>query len=148
MKSQTENFLTQEEEQEIVAAIESAEKNTSGEIRVHIEKKVKPSADIFKTAQKKFASLKMYKTQEKNGVLFFIAVENKTFAIYGDKGIHEKVGDDFWQSTRDIMQEHFKQEQFAKGIIAAVLQAGEKLKIFFPYQSDDVNELPNEISKG
>lgn len=148
MKSQTENFLTQEEEQEIVAAIESAEKNTSGEIRVHIEKKLKPSADIFKAAQKKFASLKMYKTQEKNGVLFFIAVENKTFAIYGDKGIHEKVGDDFWQSTRDIMQEHFKQEQFAKGIIAAVLQAGEKLKIFFPYQSDDVNELPNEISKG
>lgn len=144
--SKVEDFLTQEEEQEIVEAIRVAEKNTSGEIRVHLEKKT--SIDAFERAMEVFHILKMDETKEHNGVLIYVAVKDKTFVIYGDKGINTKVADNFWDTTRDIMVSHFKQGNFKQGLIDGILKAGEELKKFFPYQDDDVNELSNEISKG
>ncbi|MEZ4878234.1 MAG: TPM domain-containing protein [Flavobacterium sp.] len=144
--SKVEDFLTQAEEQEIVAAIGLAEKNTSGEIRVHIEKKT--SIDAFDRAMEVFHLLKMDETELRNGVLIYVAVKDKTFVIYGDKGINEKVADDFWNSTRDVMVSHFKNGNFKQGLIDGIYKAGEELKRFFPYQEDDINELSNEISKG
>lgn len=144
--SKVEDFLTQEEEQEIVEAIRVAEKNTSGEIRVHLEKKA--SIDTFERAMEVFHLLEMDKTELHNGVLIYIAVKDKTFVIYGDKGINDKVANDFWNTTRDTMVSHFKEGNFKQGLIDGILKAGEELKKFFPHQEDDVNELSNEISKG
>jgi uncharacterized membrane protein len=144
--SKVEKFLTQEEEQEIVEAIRMAEKNTSGEIRVHIEKTT--SIDSYNRAMEVFHSLKMDETELKNGVLIYLAVKDKNFVICGDKGINEKVAADFWDCTKDIMLSHFKNGNFKQGLIDGVLRAGEQLKKHFPYQSDDINELSNEISKG
>ncbi|MEQ3661731.1 MAG: TPM domain-containing protein [Flavobacterium sp.] len=144
--SKTEDFLTKEEEQEIVQAIVTAEKNTSGEIRVHIEEtSEKPPLE---RAKEVFSTLEMYKTEARNGVLFYIGVANKGFAILGDEGINKVVETDFWDCTKDIVLEHFKNKEFKKGLVEGVLRAGEKLKHYFPYQSDDTNELSNEISKG
>lgn len=144
--SKTEDFLTKEEEQEIVQAIVTAEKNTSGEIRVHIEEtSEKPPLE---RAKEVFSSLEMYNTEAKNGVLFYIGVANKGFAILGDEGINNVVEADFWDCTKDLVLEHFKNKEFKKGLVEGVLRAGEKLKHYFPYQSDDTNELSNEISKG
>jgi uncharacterized membrane protein len=144
--SKVEDFLTQAEEQEIVAAIGMAEKNTSGEIRVHLEKTT--SIDAFDRAMEVFHLLKMDATQLHNGVLIYVAVKDKTFVIYGDQGINEKVAEDFWDTTRDVMVFHFKNGNFKDGLIEGILKAGEELKKFFPYQDDDINELSNEISKG
>ena len=144
--SKTEDFLTKEEEQEIVQAIVTAEKNTSGEIRVHIEEtSEKPPIE---RAKEVFSSLEMHNTEARNGVLFYIGVANKGFAILGDEGINNVVEADFWDCTKDIVLEHFKNKEFKKGLVEGVLRAGEKLKHYFPYQSDDTNELSNEISKG
>ncbi|WP_333600654.1 TPM domain-containing protein [Flavobacterium sp.] len=144
--SKVEEFLTAEEEQAIVAAIGQAEKNTSGEIRVHIEKET--SMAPLERAVEVFHQLQMENTQERNGVVIYVAVKSKQFAIYGDKGINEKVDNTFWDSTKDIMLGHFKNGNFKQGLIDGILQAGEQLKTHFPYQDDDTNELSNEISKG
>ncbi len=144
--SKVEDFLTKEEEQEIVDAICTAEKNTSGEIRVHIEKTT--SLDAYDRAMEVFHELRMDETQLQNGVLFYFAVEDKTFVICGDKGINDVVTNTFWDSTRDVMITHFKQGNFKQGIIDGILKAGEKLKEYFPWQEGDTNELSNEISKG
>lgn len=144
--SKVEDFLTQAEEQEIVEAIGVAEKNTSGEIRVHLEKTT--SIDAFDRAMEVFHLLKMDETELHNGVLIYVAVKDKTFVIYGDQGINEKVADDFWDTTRDVMVVHFKNGDFKQGLIDGIIKAGEELKKFFPYHEDDVNELSNEISKG
>ncbi|WP_457616368.1 TPM domain-containing protein [Lutibacter sp.] len=144
--AKVEEFLSPSEEQEVIKAIKTAEKNTSGEIRVHIEKNTeKPPME---RALEVFHSLEMDKTQLRNGVLFYIAVESKKFAILGDEGIDKKVPDNFWESTKDVIQNKFKQGNFKQGIIDGVLKAGEQLKTFFPYQADDTNELSDEISKG
>ena len=144
--SKTEDFLTKEEEQEIVQAIVTAEKNTSGEIRVHIEEtSEKPPIE---RAKEVFSSLEMYKTEAKNGVLFYVGVANKGFAIIGDEGINNVIESDFWDCTKDIVLENFKNKEFKKGLVEGILRAGEKLKHYFPYESDDSNELSNEISKG
>jgi uncharacterized membrane protein len=144
--SKTEDFLTKEEEQEIVQAIVTAEKNTSGEIRVHIEEtSEKPPIE---RAKEVFSSLEMHKTEARNGVLFYVGVANKGFAILGDEGINNVVESDFWDGTKNIVLENFKNKEFKKGLVEGVLRAGEKLKHYFPYQSDDTNELSNEISKG
>ncbi len=137
-------FFNKEEEQKIITAIQEAERNTSGEIRVHLEKKLEQ--DVVTEARQTFAKLEMHKTQARNGVLIFIAPNHHQFAIIGDEGIHQIVGDDFWQSERDIMQHHFRQGAFAEGICEAVSQVGEKLKAHFPFQSDDENELTDDIS--
>ena len=144
--SKVEDFLTQKEEQEIVEAIRVAEKNTSGEIRVHIEKKT--SIDAFDRAMAVFHSLQMDETLERNGVLIYLAIKDKTFVIYGDQGINDKVANDFWDTTRDVMVSHFKNGDFKQGLIDGIHKAGEELKRFFPHQEDDTNELSNEISRG
>ena len=144
--SKVEDFLTQQEEQEIVEAIRIAEKDTSGEIRVHLEKTTK--LDPFDRALEVFNELKMDETKLKNGVLIYLAVEDKTFVICGDQGINDIVAIDFWDSTKDIMVAHFKNENFKQGLIDGILKAGEELKKHFPWAEDDTNELSNEISKG
>lgn len=144
--SKIEDFLTKLEEQEIIESIGKAEKNTSGEIRVHIEKETSVAA--INRAMEVFRNLNMEDTLERNGVIIYVAVKSKQFAIYGDKGINEKVGADFWNSTKEAMQNHFKSGDFKQGLIDGILKAGEQLKTHFPYQDDDTNELSNEISKG
>jgi uncharacterized membrane protein len=144
--SKVEDFLTKAEEQEIVEAIGIAEKNTSGEIRVHIEKE--NTIAPLDRAMEVFRTLNMENTEERNGVIIYVAVKSHQFAIYGDKGINEKVGHDFWDCTKDVMANHFKNGNFKQGLIDGILRAGEQLKTHFPYQSDDTNELSNEISKG
>jgi uncharacterized membrane protein len=144
--SKVEDFLSKEEEQEIVEAIRIAEKNTSGEIRVHIEKTT--SMDAYDRALEVFHELKMDETELQNGVLIYLAVEDKTFVICGDKGINDVVGADFWDCTRDVMITQFKQNKFKQGLVDGILRAGEQLKKHFPWQEGDTNELSNEISKG
>jgi uncharacterized membrane protein len=144
--SKVEDFLSKEEEQEIVEAIQIAEKNTSGEIRVHIEKTT--SLDAYDRAMEVFHELKMDETELQNGVLIYLAVEDKTFVICGDKGINDVVGADFWNCTRDVMVAQFKQNKFKQGLVDGIIRAGEQLKKHFPWQEGDTNELSNEISKG
>ncbi len=144
--SKEEEFLTKEEEQEIVDAICNAEKNTSGEIRVHIENTT--SIDAYDRAIEVFHQLGMDKTELKNGVLLYLAVKNKTFVVCGDEGINDVVPEDFWDSTRDVMVTQFKQGNYKQGLINGILKAGEQLKNYFPHQGNDINELSNEISKG
>lgn len=146
MSSNVENFLTTHDEQEIVEAIRLAELNTSGEIRVHIEKTCKGSAT--KRALELFHHLKMDNTQLQNAVLIYLAIEDKCFVIYGDKGINDVVKSNFWDSTKNAMQVHFKQGNFKAGLIEGILKSGEQLKNYFPYLESDTNELTNEISKG
>ncbi len=144
--SRTEDFLSTEEEQDIIEAILEAEKNTSGEIRVHIEAHTEIAP--IDRAKEVFQALKMGNTKEENGVLIYVAVNDRKFAIYGDRGIDKAVPDDFWDSTRDAIQSQFKKNDFKQGIIDGILKAGKELQTHFPYQQGDVNELSDEISKG
>ena len=144
--SKVENFLTLEEEQAVVEAIRISEMETSGEIRVHIEKTTTIAA--FDRALEVFHLLKMDETQLKNGVLIYVAINDHVFAICGDKGINDLVPADFWESTKEIMAAHFKNGNFKQGLIDGVTKAGEQLKKYFPYHENDSNELSNEISKG
>jgi uncharacterized membrane protein len=139
-------FLTKEEEQEIISAIRIAEKNTSGEIRVHIESS--SQKDSYERALEVFYLLKMDNTKDANAVLLYVAVDDKNFVIYGDAGIHKLVPENFWNSTKDTIQEHFKKGNFKLGIEQGVLKAGEELQVHFPWTTDDTNELTNDISKG
>ena len=141
-----EDFLTSTQEQEIIEAIKKAEKNTSGEIRVHLEKATENPP--FDRALEVFYMLKMDQTELRNGVLFYIAIESKKFAIIGDEAINAKVPDDFWDVEKQVLLSHFSKGEFAQGLIETITRAGEKLKEFFPYQADDTNELSDEISKG
>lgn len=144
--SEVEKFLTTEEEQEIVEAIRLAEKETSGEIRVHIEKTT--SGDTFARALEVFHLLKMDNTKLQNGVLIYLAVDDHSFVICGDKGINDIVGHDFWDCTKDIMQAHFKKGDFKQGLIDGIRRAGSQLQKHFPWDDADSDELSNEISKG
>ena len=141
-----EDFLTAKEEEEIVEAIRIAESETSGEIRIHIEQKC--DNDVFERALDVFHILKMDNTIERNGVLLYVAVDNKAFVIYGDQGINNIVGSDFWNSTRDKIANHFKSSNFKQGIIDGIREAGKVLSEYFPWQHGDKNELDNTISKG
>lgn len=144
--AEVEDFLTKEQEQKLIQTIKVAEKNTSGEIRIHIEKTSdKPPVD---RALEVFHLLKMNETQLKNGVLLYVAIESKQFAIIGDEGIHNKVTSSFWDTTKEIVLSHFARKEFAKGLELGILEVGEKLKNYFPYQTNDTNELSDEISKG
>jgi len=144
--SKIEDFLTPSEEQEIIEAIRQAELKTSGEIRVHIEKTSK--GDATNRALEVFHFLKMDNTKLQNGVLIYVAIEDKTFVIYGDKGINDVVSKDFWDSTKDIMQSHFKSVNFKQGLIDGIIKSGEQLAKYFPWEHGDTDELSNEISKG
>ena len=144
--STTKSFLTSEEEAAVVEAIQQAEKNTSGEIRVHLEKST--TIAPMERAIAVFNELQMYKTKDANGVLIYIATEDKKFAICGDKGINDVVPEDFWESTKEIMRNDFKKGNYKQGLIDGILEAGNVLKKYFPYCADDNDELSNEISKG
>lgn len=139
-------FFSDEQKNEIVAAIISAEKGTSAEIRVHIDSMC--LGNPLNAAIKEFGRLEMTKTKDRNGVLIYIAYKSKKCAIVGDEGINNVVTPEFWDECYHLMVDNFRVGDFSKGIALAVGKAGDKLKEFFPYQSDDVNELPDDISFG
>ncbi len=141
-----ENFLSTEEEKQIVKAIQQAEKLTSGEIRVHIDRYTEK--DQLERAQEVFYLLHMNETQQKNGILFHVSIENKGFSVIGDEGINQKVPSGFWNEVKDLVIAHFKQKYFAEGLMKGIKMTGESLQHYFPYQKDNLNELPDEISKG
>ncbi len=154
--SKVEKFLNSEEEKEIIEAIRIAEKNTSGEIRIHLEEKSvsideneeEVEVDSFDRAEEVFEMLHMANTKHANGVLIYIAVKDRTLVIMGDKGINDVVPTDFWESTKDTIISHFKNGDMRKGLVEGILNAGQQLKKHFPYQKDDKNELPDTISVG
>lgn len=141
-----EKHFSKEEKALIVDAVQRAELNTSGEIVVHIENRCKE--DVLDRAAGVFDMLNMQKTELRNGVLIYLAVKDHKFAIIGDAGINEKTGNEFWTEVKDIMEQKFKVGEFATGLIEGIDLAGLKLKEYFPYQSDDKNELSDEISFG
>jgi uncharacterized membrane protein len=139
-------IFTEEQKKKIVEAIKQAEKNTSGEIRVHIEKKCKE--DVLDHAAFMFDELDMQKTELRNGVLIYLAVEDRKLAILGDAGINMKVPKGFWDETKDVMVNHFKNGDYALGLSEGIIKAGEQLKEHYPYEKDDANELSDDISFG
>jgi len=139
-------FFTEEQQDAIIKAIANAEHATSGEVRVHIDDGCKE--EVLDAATKVFHKLKMNKTHLRNGVLFYLAVADRKFAILGDKGINEKVPSDFWDNIKETMLSFFKQGQFTEGLCKGIEMAGEKLKSHFPLESNDKNELKDEISFG
>ena len=139
-------FFSKEEKEKIIQAIKDAEKETSGEIRLHLDLRCKGEA--LEHAVKMFEKLKMHETQLRNGTLIYLAIQDHKFAIFGDEGINEIVPDNFWEDVKEEMRGLFVKGQFADGISRGIYLVGEKLKEFFPYQDDDINELPNDISMG
>ncbi|MCY2685896.1 TPM domain-containing protein [Salinimicrobium sp. TH3] len=142
--SKIEEFLNEEQEAEVVAAIRKAESRTSGEIRVHIEKTSK--GNIWDRAMEVFHLLKMDNTKEDNGVLIYVAIDDRQFVIYGDKGINKVVPKDFWETTKDAIASSFKKGDFKQGLIDGILMAGKELQEHFPWSEGDKNELSNKIS--
>ena len=140
------NFFSKDQKERIIRQIKEAEKETSGEIRVHLESRCKD--DVLGRAMTIFKKLKMHETQLRNGTLIYLAIKDRKFAIYGDKGINEAVPDNFWQDVKEKMRQLFIEEKFTEGITTGIEQVGQKLKTFFPYQQDDINELPDDISTG
>ncbi len=140
-------IFNQEEQEKIVQAISLAENQTSGEIRLVVERTSKGS-DAYGEAKRYFEKLGMHKTTLRNGVLIYLATEDHQFAIIGDAGIHAKVGDDFWESTKEKMVSFFRNGDFMNGLIEGIHEAGTQLATFFPRRGDDVNELPNDIYFG
>lgn len=139
--------LTSADEQAIVAAIAAAERRTSGEIRVHLEKNTPPER-AYAEAVRWFEKLKMHQTQERNGILFFLSLETRSFAVIGDSGIHAKVGDAFWIEVREAALAHFRQGELGAGLVAAIHLCGEQLRTHFPFDANtDQNELTDEISR-
>jgi uncharacterized membrane protein len=138
------SFFSKEQQAQILAAVKEAEKETSGEIRVHIESSLK--GDVLDRAAWLFKKLEMHKTAARNGVLFYLAIKDRKFAILGDAGINSKVQKGFWDKISELLRENFKEGRFTEGLSQGIIMAGEQLKTHFPYKEDDVNELPDEIS--
>ncbi|TKC02793.1 TPM domain-containing protein [Pedobacter frigoris] len=136
-------LFTEQEQEQISHAIAEAEKATSGEIRIAIDKYCK--GDALERATSYFAKLDMDKTSRHNGVLIYLAHADHKFAIIGDSGINKVVPPDFWETTKVAMKAHFASGNLAQGVIAGIVLAGEKLAMYFPSQNDDINELPNDI---
>jgi uncharacterized membrane protein len=143
-KMRTREFLSKLEHDRIVAAIREAESKTSGEIRVYIQRG-KLSVDPLIVAQKKFQRLGMYKTRERNAVLIFVAPRAHKFAVVGDKVIHERCGEQFWQHVVEGMRGHFQNEKFSHAIVQGIEEIGKLLAAHFPRTSTPPNELPDEI---
>jgi uncharacterized membrane protein len=139
-------LFSEEQKQAIQKEIYNAELKSSGEIRVHIENKCK--TDVLTRAAVVFSDLKMHETAERNGVLIYVAVKDRFFAIIGDQGINQKVPANFWDNTKQAMLEQFKNKAFFEGIVLGIRMAGEQLVAYFPRSNDDTNELSNEISFG
>lgn len=138
------DFIPEEGQRKIVAAIVAAEKKTSGEIRIHIEPKSKKNA--YDRAVEVFNELKMYDTKLRNGVLVYVAYKSHVFAIIGDKGINDLVGADFWSHEKDTLASYLSQGNPVEGLCTVVEQIGNSLSTYFPWQEDDVNEQSDEIS--
>ena len=141
-----EDFLTADQQKTVVDAVRLAEKGTLGEIRIHIDGDCPSTA--LERAEEVFGKLGMHRTRLRNGVLIYLACNTKVFAIIGDKGINDVVQEHFWEDVIAMMGEEFRAGRFTEGLAQAVIMAGEKLQAFFPYQKDDVNEQPDEISFG
>jgi uncharacterized membrane protein len=143
-------FFSKGEQAHIVAAVAAAELQTSGEIRFHVERDVPagPPAlgDPYARARQVFGDLGMHATATRNGVLVYMAVRDRKFAVVGDEALHAKVGDGFWTDTIELMKTRFRADDFAGGVCAGIEHIGERLREHFPYRSDDVNELSDEIS--
>jgi uncharacterized membrane protein len=139
-------FFNESEKKRILAAIKEAETETSGEIRLHLESRCK--GDALHRAVAVFDKLKMHDTHLRNGTLIYLAVADRKFAIFGDKGINQVVPDNFWQDVKEEMRKYFAENKFVDGLVTGIGHVGLKLKEYFPYQEDDVNELPDDISTG
>ena len=142
MKAST--FFSKEQQAQILASVKEAELETSGEIRVHIETSLK--GDVLDRAAWLFKKMGMDKTAERNGVLFYLAVSDRKFAIIGDAGIDAKVPAGFWDEISELLKKNFKEGKFTEGLSEGIIIAGNQLKTHFPHRLDDVNELPDEIS--
>lgn len=141
-------FFPEEENRLIVKAIRQAEKATSGEVRVYVESRC-PWMDAIDRAAELFYRLKMDKTDQRNGTLVYVAMKDRQLAVFGDEGIHEKTGTEYWNKVVADMLDNFNREDYAKGIAESVIQIGEALKKYFPFEKDtDKNELPDEIVFG
>ena len=138
-------LLGTDDQKRIVAAIGAAEQRTSGEIKVHVEAKC-PGGDAMARAQALFARLGLTKTRERNGVIVYVATADKKFALFGDQGIHEEVGSQFWSDAAQRMTDSFKKGAFGDGIVGAIESIGARLAAKFPHRADDQNELSDEIS--
>ncbi len=137
-------FLSKKQGERVVAAIRVAENQTSAEIKVHIAKTCE--GDPMERAKELFIQLGLEKTAQRNGILIYVASEDRKSAILGDMGIDQKVGKNYWQETLNEMVEMFKRSENAEGLCFAIQSIGAQLKEHFPYQSDDVNELSDDIS--
>jgi uncharacterized membrane protein len=137
-------FFTKDQQTQILSAIKEAENASSGEIRVHIETSCK--GEVLDRAAWIFRKLGMQKTAERNGVLFYLAVNDRKFAIIGDAGIHAKVPEGFWDNVKELLQKNFREGKFTEGLSEGILLAGKQLKSHFPHSRDDVNELSDDIS--
>ena len=137
-------FFDAQEEARILDAIREAERATSGEIRVHVESRC--PGDPMEVARQRFVRLGMANTAQRNGVLFYLATADGRFAVFGDEGIHQQVGDPFWQGLRDRMAERFRADEFAPGLAEAIAAVGAHLAASFPLAAQDRNELPDAIS--
>lgn len=138
------HFFTNAQIKDISAAIAAAEAKTSGEVRVHIEKKC--DREAIQEAEMWFGKLGMHKTQDRNGVLIYLAVESHVFAIYGDKGIHEKVHQEFWNEISHNMEAKFREGLFTDGLVEVIHRTGEQLQKYFPLSANDKDELSNDVS--
>jgi len=137
-------LLTDKQEEQVIAAIREAENKTSGEIRVHIEEECK--GEPLERAARIFHELGMDQTEQQNGVLIYVASDNKKAAVYAGKGIHKQVEDGFWNDVLNQLLAHFKEEQYEQGLVKAVHMVASQLEELFPYKGGDVNELSNDIS--
>ncbi|MDE3237168.1 MAG: TPM domain-containing protein [Bacteroidota bacterium] len=142
------DFFSREEKEKITAAIQSAERSTSGEVRVYIESKC-TYIDALRRAKEIFYKMNMQHTAQRNAVLVYVALKDRQLAVFGDEGIHQKVGDAFWnQAVKNIIS-HFNKQDYAEGIANMVISIGDALKMHFPYNAEtDVNELPDDIVFG
>jgi len=139
-------FFTKEQKKQITDAIKEAELNTSGEVRVHVEMDCKE--DVLDRAAFWFEKLKMHKTELRNGVLFYLSINDRKFAILGDAGINAVTPDNFWDEIKETVIAHFKKDEYAQGLSKGIKMAGQALQQHFPYQKDDINELSDDISFG
>ena len=146
MATTAKNFFTPEQQDNILKAVQEAERDTSGEIRVHIENQC--TGNVMERSAYLFKKLGMTSTDQRNGVLFYLAVEHHKFAVLGDKGIDAVVSENFWDDVKKIMLDNFKEGHFTEGLTKAISMAGMKLKEHFPHQSNDKNELPDDVSFG
>ncbi len=142
----TKEFLSKLEHDRIVKAIKEAEAKTSGQIGVYIQRG-RLNGDPLIAAQKKFRRLGMHKTRERNGVLIFVAPRAHKFAVVGDKAVHEKCGESYWQRVVDLMREHFRNERFSDALVDAIRDIGGAVAQHFPKSSTSSNELPDEIAE-